>query len=331
MAATAAVLDFVFKSAVSVRVDSHRLSHFFGVTYAAVNGVALVVQFALAPFLLRRLGAVYALVVLPLLLTAGAVGFLIAMLAHRDARAEAQQAIVAVGPTALSALAEALSDGSTPVAVRRHLPLTIQRFGTAEAAAILTGQLAVEKDGPTRFKIVRGLGRMRAVDPDLALDEAPLRTYARASADRVLELIAWRLALPEGAELELLITLLREKERHSLERLFRILGLLYPHVEMHAVYRSLRRGDQRRREAAAEVLAHVLDGDLRQAVQLLVDELEDAERLRRARVAVPERAVALAAMAVDHSVALQAVVSYLERQEPRGAAPLLERGAEAGT
>lgn len=255
---------------------------------------------------------------------------LIAMLAHRDARAQAQQAIKAVGPPALSALAEALSNASTPLGVRRHLPGTIQLVGTAEAAAILTKQLAVEQDGSTRFKIVRALGRMRAVDPDLALDEAPLHSYARSSADRILELIAWRLALPEGAERELLVTLLREKERHSLERLFRILGLLYPREEIHAVYRSLRRGDQRRRDAAAEVLAQVLDRDLRATVQLLVDELEDLERLRRAGRPVVEHADALAAMAADHSFALPVVVAYLHRKEPQAAAPLLERGAKAG-
>ena len=70
---TAAVLvtDYIFKSVAAHRIPAEHLGIFFARTYAVLNAVSLAVQLFVAGRVLRRLGVVPALVVLPLLLLAG--------------------------------------------------------------------------------------------------------------------------------------------------------------------------------------------------------------------------------------------------------------------
>src|SRR5262249_9689587 len=159
-----------------------------------------------------------------------------------------------------------------------------------------------EEDGAVRFRILRGLGHMRARAPELPLDPAALRVLAEKTLARAFLLIAWRLAL--GDEGSLLATLLRGKEGHAVGRLFRALGLLQPREDRGALDVARRGGDRAGREASLEILANVLAPPLRERVLALVDDLPDVERLRRVGAGVPSLEAALAAMQVDRSVAL---------------------------
>src|SRR5262249_44528584 len=185
----------------------------------------------------------------------------------------------------------------------------IAQFHTPRAAAILSRRLPVEEDGAVRFRILRGLGHMRAWAPELPLDPGALRVLAERILARAFLLIAWRLAL--GDETSLLATLLRGKEGPAVGRLFRALGLLQPGEDLRAMHAALRGGDRARREASLEILANVLAPPLRARVLALVDDIPDAERLRRVGAGVPSLEVALAAMQVDHSVALRVVSAKL--------------------
>src|SRR5262249_49642845 len=73
MPATVTLLDYLFKGAVAARVPAHELGPFLAKTYTAVSVLALVVQVAVAPLMLRRLGVVALVALLPLLLV-GAIG-----------------------------------------------------------------------------------------------------------------------------------------------------------------------------------------------------------------------------------------------------------------
>ena len=75
---TAAVLtvDYLFKSVAASQMPKSELGPFFARYYAVLNAIALVVQVALAGPLVRRLGVVAAVMVMPILLLAGGVGTL---------------------------------------------------------------------------------------------------------------------------------------------------------------------------------------------------------------------------------------------------------------
>jgi AAA family ATP:ADP antiporter len=216
---------------------------------------------------------------------------LMLLLAHRDVRAEVRQTLIALGRPALDALARALVDESIPLRVRRHLPRTLSRLEPEPASRILLDRLPAEPDGVIRYKILRALGRLRVDNPALPLDAAVLDGATRATLRAAFQLIDWRMHLERGvaaeparrtAVHEILAGLLHNKERHTIERLFRLLGLSHPGEDFRVIYRGTTNADRRARASSRELLENVLAPPLRDAVIALVDDLSDAERLAAA-------------------------------------------------
>jgi hypothetical protein len=79
----------------------------------------------------------------------------------------------------------------------------------------------------------------------------------------------------------LLVTLLRDKESHRIERFFRLLQLLFREEDVRAIHRGLGNADRRVRAASRELLENLLEDPLRETVTALVDELDDRQRLAR--------------------------------------------------
>jgi AAA family ATP:ADP antiporter len=213
---------------------------------------------------------------------------LLPMLAERDVRRAAREALIAIGPPALQFLDESLADTHLPHELRRHLPRTISRFPPREAAAVLQRHLTIEPDGMVRFKILRGLGRIAARHPEVPLDEAVLKAGTTRTVEAAFRLAHWRAVLREGARQdparatrgqELLVALLRDKHTHTVERVFRLLGLLHRDEDFESIYRGLRNKNVKVRAGSREFLENLLESPLREAVLGLTDDAEGADPL----------------------------------------------------
>jgi HEAT repeat protein len=213
------------------------------------------------------------------------------MLASTHLRPFARAAFVAIGPPALADLDEALRDPHLPHEVRSHVPRTISRFPAEEAAPLLLRQVVQEQDGMVRYKILRGLGRLAAENPGLAFDRAALYTGTERTLEAIFRCIHWRTVLEEGAAAdprratpgqELLIALVRDKEAHALERLFRLLGLQYRGEDFEKIYRGLRNSSAKVRAGSRELLENLVRPPLRDPILALVDDVPDLARLARA-------------------------------------------------
>src|SRR5262249_43272746 len=144
----------------------------------------------------------------------------------RELRDEARKVFLAAGPIGLMFLATALHDRAVALDVRRHIPRTLSRFGSARAAAILLdGLMRADTDGVLRYKMLRGLGRMRHDHPQLELDGRAVETLARHAIARTATLRRWRRAIdapaagePATATSMHLKALLARKERMAGER-----------------------------------------------------------------------------------------------------------------
>ena len=207
----------------------------------------------------------------------------------RDAREAAREALCAQGDDALDALDRALADPRAHARPRAppadHQPLLTAAGGGGAAAAS-----AVERDGRVRFKILRGLGRIATDHAEVALDDALVRALAAGTADAAAEALRLRVGLARGAEHVpsratpahlLLVTLLRDKEDHRIERFFRLLQLRLRKEDVRSIHRGLRNADRRVRAASRELLENLLEERLRATVMALVDDLPDEERLAR--------------------------------------------------
>jgi AAA family ATP:ADP antiporter len=216
---------------------------------------------------------------------------LLPLLHPHEVREAARSALVSFGLPALEFLDHALADDTLPHEIRRHLPRTISRFPAEQAAPLLLRRLVAEPDGMVRFKILRGLGRLATGRPDLALDEGILREATARTLEAAFRLIDWRLTLVRGAQAEparatpgheLLVALLRDKEVHTRERVFRLLDLQLRGQDLERIYRGLATPDAKVQASSRELLEALLQPPLREAVLALVNDVPDRLRLTQA-------------------------------------------------
>jgi ATP:ADP antiporter, AAA family len=203
------------------------------------------------------------------------VSTLVDMLEQRDLRAPARRALVAIGRPALDTLAAALVDTGASPSLRHHLPRTISRFEPGPAAAILVAQLGRERDGAVRFKILRGLGRIHADHPEVELDREVLHRALEQQLETAFRLSHWRQAVAgeaPGEDLELLEAVLHDKTHEVIERVMRLLGLLYADADFEDIHRGLYSHDRRAAASSRELLDGILDEPLRRAVLGLVED-----------------------------------------------------------
>jgi hypothetical protein len=215
---------------------------------------------------------------------------LVGWLSVREVRETARAALAELGEPALAELDAALTDPHTDARVRQHIPRTISVFPPEQAVAVLQRHLAAERDGRVRFKILRGLGRIATDHPEVALDDELVRELAARTAEAALQALRFRVGLESGAEQvaaratpahRLLVMLLRDKEAHRVERVFRLLQLRLRREDVRSIHRGLSNANPRVRAASRELLENLLDEPLRGRLIALVDDLPPAERLAR--------------------------------------------------
>lgn len=213
-------------------------------------------------------------------------------LGNRTLREAARLALVGIGTPAFEALVAALKDATTPIEVRRHLPRTISRFAPQHAGSALLERYVPEPDGVTRYKIVRGLGKLRRRAGGLRLDQWQLLHATEDTVRAALWALEARTVLeaeharsPETNTQggELLVGLLADKQRYALERLTRLLGLLHEDEAFEEIHSGLTAADPQRYGGARELLEAVLEPPIREPVLALVEDGPVPERLERAQ------------------------------------------------
>jgi AAA family ATP:ADP antiporter len=222
---------------------------------------------------------------------------LVERLALHDGREVLRSALVSLGRTAFDRVRAALHDPSQSRRLRIQLPGTIAPFGTADAAELLLTTIETEKDGLVRYKAIRGLGRMVA-DGSVKVERARAERLALANLVEHFRLLGLRapfdpspLHVPTGvserpATERLLIGLLDDKLRQSLERTFRLLKIAHPREDIHTVNTAALSSDKRARANAAEFLDTLLrrraQRTLRELLRIVTDDLSSPERVARA-------------------------------------------------
>jgi ATP:ADP antiporter, AAA family len=217
---------------------------------------------------------------------------LLLMLGQPEIRNETRTALLQYGEQALSMLDAALGDDRLSRHVRRQIPHTMAQFAPDQAAVALQRHLVQQTDGVVRFKILRALGRIATDHPGVTLDDAVLRQATEHAIDQAIELLYYRINLGRGAVAQpqrlttghsLLVVLLRDKERHTVERIFRLLGMAFRREDLRSVHRGLTNADPKVRAGSRELLENLLASPLRESVLGLVDEVADEHRLAAVR------------------------------------------------
>jgi CRP-like cAMP-binding protein len=209
---------------------------------------------------------------------------LLTLLGHRSLKAEAREALVEYAEEIVPLLAYALADKHEQLWIRRHIPVTLALIGTPGSMDALIAALD-DPDGFLRYKAIIAIERLRRDNPALTcprqtLEKAVIRETTRYYNGLTLQHNLLRHSL--DASDSLLGRALEDKLRRSVDRVYRLLGLLY-HVEDVAAARyTIEQGERRRRAAAVEYLDNLLGGAVRRRVMPILDDTPLAEKVQYA-------------------------------------------------
>lgn len=212
---------------------------------------------------------------------------------------DAAQALAQFGDPAVALLSRHLGDPASAMDLRRAIPLILVSIGTPTSARAVLDNL-LERDTGLRFQIISALNKIHQLHPEIQLDTQLLETVLAAEVMghyRSYQ-IQQALGLPADPH-EPVMHALRESIQQELERIFRLLGLLYPHLDLHSVYFGLQSNNATVYDNALEFLEDALKSQLRAVLVPLLDgkvsakqRAAIAERLVHSKVESREQAVA---------------------------------------
>jgi len=219
-------------------------------------------------------------------------------LAHRELGAEAAKALGGFGDTIVGALRDHLSDYSVAIEARREIPAVLVKVGSSAAAQVLMENL-LESDTTLRFRIISALNKLHRLHPEIETDIQMLETVLAAEIlghYRSYQILDKLSSL--GDSQDPVARALTESMQQELERIFRLMGLLYPHLDVHSAYLGLQSKNISVYDNALEFLDNVLKSQLREMLVPLLDgkvtvaeRARLAQRLVRAKVENQEQAV----------------------------------------
>src|SRR5207248_8987028 len=160
-------------------------------------------------------------------------------LAHRELGAEAAKALGGFGDMIVGALRDHLSDCSIAIAARREIPGVLVKVGTPAAAQVLQENL-LQSDTTLRFRIICALNKLHRMHPEIEPDAEMMETVLVAEIlghYRSYQILGM---LGTAAQSEDPVArALKESMDQELERVFRLMGLLHPHLDVHTAYVGL--------------------------------------------------------------------------------------------
>jgi ATP:ADP antiporter, AAA family len=205
---------------------------------------------------------------------------LILVLARAELADDAADALARLGDVVVPHLSEALADDGVPVEVRREVPSVLVRIGSPEAEQALVASL-LQADGTVRHRVIASLNKLRAVHPDIPIDPAIIELLLAAEiaghyrSYQVLGPLRGQLKEDDPG-----LEALRHSMEQELERIFRLMALLFPHAGLHDAYVGVRSSNATVRANALEFLDNVLKPELRHVlVPVLDSQVTDEERI----------------------------------------------------
>ncbi len=216
---------------------------------------------------------------------------LVSLLRNRHLKGRARDVLVSYGEPVVAALAWFLADPLEDAWVRRHLPTTLALIPSQASVDALVGHLS-DPDGFVRYKVTSALTRLHATDDRLRIPADVVERTIVQEGRQFFRYLSLQHNLTAPGNLPddtLLAQALRQKTRRAQNRIFQLLGLLYPTDDIRAAEWTLAQGDSRTRASASEYLDNLLGGQVRKHVLPIVEDLPAEERVRRGNVLIGSR------------------------------------------
>ncbi len=190
---------------------------------------------------------------------------------------DAIEALAGFENTVLDILCGYLNDGDLRIEVRRMIPEVLLRIGTPQSARALADDI-LQADSVLRYRIIAALNKLQELHKHPPMDR------------ELVETVMFAEIMGHYRSYQILGTLkihgdrlLRDSIAREVERIFRLMKLLYPTIDLENAYRGIQSRDHTAHANALEFLENTLSPTLRGLLLPLIDgEVSVAERIRLA-------------------------------------------------
>lgn len=201
------------------------------------------------------------------------------------------EALARFGDSIVGNLRDQMSDPDVPITVRREIPALLGSMGKQSASHALMEHL-LDSDASFRLRVLSALTSLHREHPEFKCDGELLETALAAEilghyrSYQILEKLGTVAACNE----QQVSQALSESMKQEMERIFRLLELLYPHHDFSSAYIGLQSKSMTVHDNALEFLDTVLKRELRQMLVPLLDgKVSSTERASIADRLVPVR------------------------------------------
>jgi len=175
------------------------------------------------------------------------------------------------GEGVVDRLREYLDDPRVPAAAKREIPGALAEIGTQDAESVLMENL-LESDTTLRQGTIAALNKIHQQHPELTLDRDMIETVLLAEITGHLR--SYQILGILGSSLEsddTVVRTLRESMNHEVERIFRLLRLMFPHYDFHSAHFGLQSTSRTVHDNALEFLDNILKPQFRSLLVPLLD------------------------------------------------------------
>jgi hypothetical protein len=167
--------------------------------------------------------------------------------------------------------------------------MAVKALSRAGAAGVpLLQERLLEEDPALRYRVIAALNKLRGLHPEVELDRKLIELLLAAEiaghyrSHQVLGAVDETLRSGDPV-----MVAMRHSMEHELERIFRLMSLLFPEAQLQDAYVGLRSANPVIRANAIEFLDNVLEPHLRQ----LVVPLLDPQTSLRERIVIADRLI----------------------------------------
>ena len=216
---------------------------------------------------------------------------LISRLGHRTLKQAARETLVAFGNQVVPALRYALENPHEQTWVKRHIPSTLALLPTQASMDALTASID-SPDGFLRYKIIAAMETIRRGNTGLPPPRAAVEARLMRESARYCEALTLRQNLLDHAPAAhgtLVERALGERLERTLDRVYRLMGVLHEVDDIAAARQAIEHSEGKRRAHAIEYLDNLLQGNVRKRIMPLIDETPLAARIDHANLALRTR------------------------------------------
>lgn len=190
---------------------------------------------------------------------------------------DAIEALAGFENAALDILCGYLNDGELRIELRRMIPEVLLRIGTPQSARALADDI-LQADSVLRYRIIVALNKLQDLHKHPPLDRDLVESVMVAEIMghyRSYQILGTLRSHGDG--------LFRDSIEREVERIFRLMKLLFPTMDLENAYRGIQSRDHVAHANALEFLENTLSKTLRALLLPLIDaEVGVAERIRLA-------------------------------------------------